>query len=129
MHHKIREFTREFTHNWRMCKIQGIRTYFGSIYKTQVVILTTGTFLGGKIWVGNQSMPAGRAGEQAAVGLTEALQKIGFVTNRLKTGTPARVDRRSIQFNSLEEQVSDAKDRFFSFDPEFWVSGEQLSCH
>jgi tRNA uridine 5-carboxymethylaminomethyl modification enzyme len=110
-------------------RISGIRTYFGSTYAAGAVILTAGTFLGGQIWVGNQSMAAGRAGEQAAVGLTEALQALGFSTDRLKTGTPARVDRRSIALDQLEEQPSDAADRFFSFDPTSWVSGEQMSCH
>jgi tRNA uridine 5-carboxymethylaminomethyl modification enzyme len=110
-------------------RITGIRTYFGSTYGAGAVILTTGTFLGGQIWVGNQCMSAGRAGEQAAEGLTEALQALGFATDRLKTGTPARVDRRSIALDQLEEQPSDAADRFFSFDPAAWVSGEQMSCH
>ena len=109
--------------------IQGVRTYFGSTYSAGAVILTAGTFLGGQIWVGLQSMSAGRAGEQAAEGLTEALQELGFQTDRLKTGTPARVDRRSIALDQLEEQPSDAADRFFSFDPTSWVSGEQMSCH
>jgi len=110
-------------------RISGIRTYFGSVYGADAVILTAGTFLGGRIWVGHQSMAAGRAGEQAAEGLTEALQQLGFQTDRLKTGTPARVDRRSIALDQLEEQPSDAADRFFSFDPAAWVSGEQMSCH
>jgi tRNA uridine 5-carboxymethylaminomethyl modification enzyme len=110
-------------------RIAGVRTYFGSFYAAPAVILTTGTFLGGQIWVGNQSMSAGRAGEQAAQGLTEALQGLGFVTGRLKTGTPARVDRRSIALHQLEEQPSDASDRFFSFDPEAWVSSEPMSCY
>jgi len=110
-------------------RIIGVRTYFGSVYGAGAVILTTGTFLGGQIWVGNQSMAAGRAGEQAAEGLTEALQALGFSTDRLKTGTPARVDRRSVALHQLEEQPSDAADRFFSFDPAAWVSGEQMSCH
>ena len=110
-------------------RISGIRTYFGSFYGADAVILTAGTFLGGRIWVGHQSMAAGRAGEQAAEGLTEALQQLGFQTDRLKTGTPARVDRRSIALDQLEEQPSDAADRFFSFDPAAWVSGEQMSCH
>ena len=109
--------------------IRGVRTYFGSTYSAGAVILTAGTFLGGQIWVGHQSMSAGRAGEQAAEGLTEALQELGFQTDRLKTGTPARVDRRSIALDQLEEQPSDAADRFFSFDPTSWVSGEQMSCH
>ena len=112
--------------NGRIC---GINTYFGSVYGADAVVLTTGTFLAGTIWVGNQSMSAGRAGEQAAVGLSEALKALGFQMGRLKTGTPARVDRRSIDFSGLEEQPSDAADRFFSFDPAAWVSGEQISCH
>ena len=110
-------------------QITGVRTYFGSTYAADAVVLTTGTFLGGQIWVGNQSMPAGRAGEQAAEGLTEALRELGFQTDRLKTGTPARVDRRSVALDQLEEQPSDAHDRFFSFDPAAWVSGEPMSCH
>jgi len=110
-------------------RIRGIRTYFGSCYSAGAVILTAGTFLGGQIWVGNQSMSAGRAGEQAAEGLTEALVALGFQMGRLKTGTPARVDRRSIALNQLEEQPSDAHERFFSFDPASWVSGEPMSCH
>ncbi|HRD41464.1 MAG TPA: tRNA uridine-5-carboxymethylaminomethyl(34) synthesis enzyme MnmG, partial [Prochlorococcaceae cyanobacterium AMR_MDS_5431] len=109
--------------------IIGVKTYFGSIYKAQTVILTTGTFLGGQIWVGNQSMPAGRAGEAPAEGLTENLQELGFITDRLKTGTPARVDRRSVELHKLEEQPSDASNRFFSFDPSFWISSNQISCH
>ena len=110
-------------------QIQGVRTYFGSGYGAGAVILTAGTFLGGQIWVGNQSMAAGRAGEQAAEGLTEALEGLGFQMGRLKTGTPARVDRRSIALDRLEQQPSDAHDRYFSFDPSSWVSGEPMSCH
>jgi tRNA uridine 5-carboxymethylaminomethyl modification enzyme len=110
-------------------RVSGIRTYFGSSYGAGAVVLTAGTFLGGQIWVGNQSMSAGRAGEQAAEGLTEALEALGFQMGRLKTGTPARVDRRSIALGQLEEQPSDAEGRFFSFDPTSWVSGEQMSCH
>jgi tRNA uridine 5-carboxymethylaminomethyl modification enzyme len=110
-------------------RVSGIRTYFGSSYGAGAVVLTAGTFLGGQIWVGNQSMSAGRAGEQAAEGLTEALEELGFQMGRLKTGTPARVDRRSIALGQLEEQPSDAEGRFFSFDPTSWVSGEQMSCH
>ncbi|TGG85861.1 MAG: tRNA uridine-5-carboxymethylaminomethyl(34) synthesis enzyme MnmG [Aphanocapsa feldmannii 288cV] len=110
-------------------RVRGVSTYFGSSFAADAVILTTGTFLGGRIWVGGTSMAAGRAGEAAAEGLTEALQRLGFFTDRLKTGTPARVDRRSVALDQLEEQPSDAADRFFSFDPDAWVSGEQISCH
>ncbi|MEB3266750.1 MAG: tRNA uridine-5-carboxymethylaminomethyl(34) synthesis enzyme MnmG, partial [Cyanobacteriota bacterium] len=110
-------------------QVRGVRTYFGSVFAARAVILTTGTFLGGRIWVGDRSMAAGRAGEQAAEGLTEALRALGFRTDRLKTGTPARVDRRSIALDQLEEQPSDADDRFFSFDPAAWVGGESMACH
>ena len=113
----------------RIGYIKGIKTYFGSIFHAKAVVLTTGTFLGGRIWIGNKSMSAGRAGEQASEGLTEELQKLGFTTDRLKTGTPARVDRRSIDLDSLEEQLSDASDKFFSFDPLSWKSGKQMSCY
>jgi len=115
--------------SWPVGRVTGVRTYFGSVYAAGAVILTTGTFLGGRIWVGDRSMAAGRAGEQAAEGLTEALAALGFQTGRLKTGTPARVDRRSVDLDRLEEQPSDAHDRFFSFDPAAWVSGEPMSCH
>ena len=110
-------------------RVSGVRTYFGGVYGARAVILTTGTFLGGRIWVGDRSLPAGRAGEPAAEGLTEALRALGFRLDRLKTGTPARVDRRSIALDQLEEQPSDAHDRYFSFDPAAWVSGEPMSCH
>ena len=126
---RIEGEAKEPSNGQAQAKITGIHTYFGSTYGAQAVILTAGTFLGGKIWVGSRSMAAGRAGEQAAEGLTEALQNLGFTTGRLKTGTPARVDRRSIALHQLEEQPSDAADRFFSFDPTAWVSGEQMACH
>lgn len=107
----------------------GVQTYFGVAFRCQAVILTTGTFLGGTIWVGDKSMEAGRAGEFAATGLTETLNRLGFETGRLKTGTPARVDRRSIDFSVLEPQPGDDDVRWFSFDPEAWVERPQLPCH
>lgn len=110
-------------------EVIGVQTYFGVAFKCTAVILTTGTFLGGIIWVGDKSMPAGRAGEFAAIGLTETLNRLGFETGRLKTGTPARVDRRSINFEVLEPQPGDTDVRWFSFDPEAWVEREQIPCH
>ncbi len=107
----------------------GVQTYFGVAFECKAVVLTTGTFLGGKIWVGNKSMDAGRAGEFAAVGLTETLNRLGFETGRLKTGTPARVDRRSVDFSNLEAQPSDPEVRWFSFDPEVWIEREPMDCH
>ncbi|MGB3509621.1 MAG: tRNA uridine-5-carboxymethylaminomethyl(34) synthesis enzyme MnmG [Microcoleaceae cyanobacterium] len=110
-------------------EIIGVETYFGVAFKCKAVILTTGTFLGGVIWVGNKSMPAGRAGEFAAIGLTETLNKLGFETGRLKTGTPARVDKRSVDYSNLEPQPGDENVRWFSFDPEVWVEREQMCCY
>ena len=110
-------------------EVVGVETYFGVAFKCNAVILTTGTFLGGIIWVGNRSMSAGRAGEFAATGLTETFNQLGFETDRLKTGTPARVDRRSINFDVLEPQPGDDDVRWFSFDPEVWVERVQMPCH
>ncbi len=110
-------------------EIIGVETYFGVAFQCKAVILTTGTFLGGKIWVGNKSMAAGRAGEFAAVELTETLNRLGFETGRLKTGTPARVDKRSVDYSKMEPQPGDENVRWFSFDPELWVEREQMPCH
>jgi len=109
--------------------IIGVETQFGVGYACKAVILTTGTFLNGKIWVGNRSMSAGRAGEFAVAGLTETLNALGFVTDRLKTGTPARVDRRSVDYNQMEVQPSDTEQNWFSFDPSAWVEREQMNCY
>lgn len=109
--------------------IVGVETQFGVGYACKAVILTTGTFLNGKIWVGNRSMSAGRAGEFAVEGLTETLNALGFVTDRLKTGTPARVDRRSVDYSQMEVQPSDTEQNWFSFDPSAWVEREQMNCY
>jgi tRNA uridine 5-carboxymethylaminomethyl modification enzyme len=110
-------------------EVLGVQTYFGTCFAAKAVILTTGTFLGGKIWIGDKSMPAGRAGEFAAVGLTETLNDLGFETGRLKTGTPARVDKRSVDFSKMEVQPPDDEIRWFSFDPQAWVEREQMNCY
>ncbi|MDJ0730236.1 MAG: tRNA uridine-5-carboxymethylaminomethyl(34) synthesis enzyme MnmG [Crocosphaera sp.] len=110
-------------------QVIGIETYFGTCFQAKAVILTTGTFLGGRIWIGNKSMEAGRAGEFAAVGLTDTLNHLGFEIGRLKTGTPARVDKRSVDYSQLEPQPPDEEIRWFSFDPEVWVEREQMNCY
>lgn len=109
--------------------VEGVGTYFGVDIRCRSVILTTGTFLQGKIWIGRKSMDAGRAGEFPAVGLSQQLHDLGFETGRLKTGTPARVDRRTVDFSVMEEQPPDAEVRWFSFDPEAWVEREQMNCY
>ncbi|CAH2052273.1 unnamed protein product [Thlaspi arvense] len=109
--------------------VEGVATFFGMNFYAPSVILTTGTFMSGKIWVGRKSMPAGRAGESASQGLTENLQQLGFETDRLKTGTPARVDRRTIDFSNLEAQYGDEEVSWFSFDPDFHIEREQMCCY
>ena len=110
-------------------EVVGVQTYFGTCFATKAVVLTTGTFLGGRIWVGKKSMEAGRAGEFAAIGLTETLNQLGFETGRLKTGTPARVDKRSVDYSKMEVQPYDEEVRWFSFDPEVWIAREQMNCY
>lgn len=113
----------------KQAEIVGLTTYFGAAFRARTVILTTGTFLGGTIWVGARSLPAGRAGELPAFGLTDTLKHLGFETGRLKTGTPPRVDSRSVDYSLMAPQPSDEDDHWFSFDPEEWVPRETLPCH
>jgi tRNA uridine 5-carboxymethylaminomethyl modification enzyme len=87
---------------------------FGCIRLLQAVVLTTGTFMNGRIWVGRASMAAGRAGEAPSTGLTEMLVGLGFETDRLKTGTPARVDSRTVNFKGLEEQPGEQQLRLWA---------------
>jgi tRNA uridine 5-carboxymethylaminomethyl modification enzyme len=110
-------------------EVVGVQTYFDVAFHCKTVILTTGTFLGGRIWIGNKSMAAGRAGEFAAEDLTETLNRLGFETGRLKTGTPARVDNRSVDYRKMELQPPDEEVRWFSFDPAVWVEREQMPCY
>ncbi|MCD7450164.1 hypothetical protein HAX54_003945 [Datura stramonium] len=109
--------------------VEGVCTFFGMNFYAPSVILTTGTFMSGKIWIGRTSMPAGRAGESASVGLTENLQRLGFETDRLKTGTPARVDCRTVDFSGLEPQYGDEEVSWFSFDANYHVEREQMCCY
>jgi len=110
-------------------EVRGVHTYFGITFRCRAAVLTTGTFMNGRIWVGRQSMSAGRAGEAASTGLTEALVELGFETGRLKTGTPARVDSRTVDFSRLEPQPGDEDVRWFSFDPSVHVARPQMACY
>ena len=109
-------------------EIEGVVTHFGIVLRAKAVVITTGTFMNGRIWVGKQSAPAGRAGEAPSVGLTEKLQGLGFETERLKTGTPPRVDRRTIDFSKLEEQKGDEDLKWFTYDKRHHQPREQISC-
>jgi tRNA uridine 5-carboxymethylaminomethyl modification enzyme len=97
-------------------KIQGVQTQFGGRYYSQVVVLTTGTFLGGRIITGESISEGGRAGEKAAIRLSRSLAELGFRLGRLKTGTPPRVDARSIDFSQTEYQFGSETPLFFSFE-------------
>ncbi len=123
--------TETFTNNSKnkTKKIKGVKTFFGTYYSAKSIIITAGTFLEGRIWIGNKSMSAGRSGEQAAQGLTQSLHNLGIKTERLKTGTPARVDKKSISFDELDIQPSTAADKYFSFDPKIKNNMPQVSCH
>lgn len=109
--------------------VEGVHTFFGVDFLASAVVLTTGTFMNGKIWVGRVCMSAGRAGEAASQGLTENLQALGFETDRLKTGTPSRVDCRTVDFSRLERQPGDEQVSWFSFDPNVHIEREQMCCY
>ncbi|HPS45675.1 MAG TPA: tRNA uridine-5-carboxymethylaminomethyl(34) synthesis enzyme MnmG [Bacteroidales bacterium] len=96
-------------------KVVGIKTSLGIEIKANAVILTNGTFLNGVIHIGDKSFSSGRYGESAAVGLTASLNKIGFESERMKTGTPVRVDGRTIDFSKMIEQKGDEFPKKFSF--------------
>lgn len=99
-------------------KIIGLVDEFGIQYSARAVVLTTGTSLEGKIFVGLRSYSAGRLGEKAAIGLSDSLHKLGIVTKKLKTGTPARVDKRTIDYSKMTMQPGDEELSFFSFKPD-----------
>ena len=109
-------------------KVTGIVTERGRIIPCRSVVLTTGTFLGGRIFIGEYDAPCGRIGEPAAYGLTASLHKLGFTTGRLKTGTPPRILRRTIDFSKLEIQDGDAEVIPFSFETEK-VERPMTPCH
>lgn len=98
-------------------EITGAIDEFGIEYKARTVILTTGTSLEGRIFVGLRSYSAGRLGEKAACGLSESLHKLGIQTKKLKTGTPCRVDKRTIDYSKMTIQPGDEELNFYSFKP------------
>ena len=109
-------------------KVTGVVTERGRIIPVRSVVLTTGTFLGGRIFIGEYDAPCGRIGESAANGLTESLHRLGFTTGRLKTGTPPRILRKTVDFSRLEEQPGDSEVVPFSFDT-VRVERPLVSCH
>ncbi|NWU94979.1 MTO1 protein, partial [Upupa epops] len=113
------------------CRVTGVVLGDGSTIHAGSVILTTGTFLRGMVLIGLEKHPAGRLGDQPAIGLAQTLEKLGFTVGRLKTGTPPRLAKDTIDFSRLEKRVADNPPVPFSFLSEaVWIKPEdQLSCY
>ncbi|MCJ8497403.1 tRNA uridine-5-carboxymethylaminomethyl(34) synthesis enzyme MnmG [Chryseobacterium salipaludis] len=109
-------------------KVTGVLTSLGITIKGKSVILTNGTFLNGLIHVGDKQLGGGRMGEPKAYGITEQLTDLGFVAGRMKTGTPARVDGRTLDYSKMEEQKGDENPQKFSYTNTPKLT-KQLSCH
>ncbi len=110
-------------------KIEGIKTSLGIEIKAKSVVLTNGTFLNGLIHIGEKQFGGGRAGESAAYGITEDLLKVGFEAGRMKTGTPPRVDGRSLDYSKMNEEAGDVRPDKFSYSDETKPLVHQRSCH
>ena len=110
-------------------KLCGVITGLGQKIKGKSVVLTNGTFLNGLIHVGDKNFGGGRAGEKAATGITEQLVSLGFESGRMKTGTPPRVDGRSLDYSKMIEQPGDVNPQKFSYLNTTKTLTNQLSCH
>ncbi len=110
-------------------KVCGLRTKMGVEFHAEAVILTAGTFLGGLMHCGERNAEGGRAGDAASHGITESLQHRGFEVGRMKTGTPARIDARSVDFSVMEIQEGDAEPSKFSFSADTQPVKEQKPCY
>jgi tRNA uridine 5-carboxymethylaminomethyl modification enzyme len=109
-------------------KVTGVETAFGTKFYSEAVILTNGTFLNGLMHIGFSRVKGGRSGDQASSGLSEQLEELGFTVERMKTGTSARVDGRSIDFSKMKEQMGDIEERKFSYGAGENKLTEQRSC-
>lgn len=110
-------------------RVAGVKTQMGLNFSARAVVLTTGTFLGGKIHIGLENYSGGRAGDSASIALAERLRELPFRINRLKTGTPPRIDGRTIDFSKLEEQHGDDPVPVFSFTGKPEQHPRQIPCH
>ena len=108
--------------------VRGIRTRMGVEFTCRAVVLTAGTFLDGEMHCGTAHAEGGRAGDAASHGITESLRRMGFASGRMKTGTPARLDARTINFEAIEPQYGDENPSKFSFSSETKPVDEQLPC-
>ncbi|UOA09911.1 tRNA uridine-5-carboxymethylaminomethyl(34) synthesis enzyme MnmG [Methylobacter sp. S3L5C] len=110
-------------------KVVGVKTQMGLNFMAKAVVLTTGTFLGGKIHIGLENYSGGRAGDSASIALADRLRELPFRIDRLKTGTPPRIDGRTIDFSKLEEQHGDSPVPVFSFMGKREQHPRQIPCH
>jgi len=110
-------------------RVTGVVTQMGLKFKARAVVLTVGTFLGGKIHIGDQNYAGGRAGDPPSIALAERLRELPFRVERLKTGTPPRIDTRSIDYSNLAEQPGDTPLPVFSFTGSVDDHPRQISCH
>jgi tRNA uridine 5-carboxymethylaminomethyl modification enzyme len=110
-------------------KVVGVKTSLGIEVKAKSVVLTNGTFLNGLIHIGDKNFGGGRAGERAATGITEQLLEFGFDSGRMKTGTPPRVDGRSLDYSKMAEQPGDKNPEKFSYSDITKPLTNQRSCH
>jgi len=108
--------------------VRGVRTGLGKTIRARAVILTSGTFMNGVMHIGERHLGGGRAGEHASKGITEQLVGLGFEAGRMKTGTPPRIDGRSIDYAHFEEQPGDIEPGKFSYSPVTKPPARQLSC-
>ena len=110
-------------------EVKGVKTSLGLVIRAKTVVLTNGTFLNGLIHIGDKNFGGGRAGEKAATGITEQLIDLGFDSGRMKTGTPPRVDGRSLDFSKMIEQPGDEAPERFSYSDLTKPLVNQRSCH
>ena len=110
-------------------RVKGVKTQMGVVFQCSAVVLTAGTFLSGLMHCGRENATGGRAGDAASFGVTESLTKVGFEVGRMKTGTPVRIDARTVDFSRLEPQYGDEKPSKFSFSDTTEAVKKQLPCY
>lgn len=110
-------------------KVTGVKCGMGMVFKSKTVILTAGTFLNGIIHIGRKQFGGGRMAEKSATGITAQLESLGLISGRMKTGTPPRVDGRSLDYSKMEEQAGDENPSKFSYSTQTQSLKKQRSCH
>ena len=118
-----------FDHCGDKVRVKGVKTQMGVVFQCSAVVLTAGTFLSGLMHCGRENATGGRAGDAASFGVTESLQKVGFEVGRMKTGTPVRIDARTVDFSRLEPQYGDENPSKFSFSDTTEAVKNQLPCY